>query len=537
MQNNKLKKLSGIFLLIFVFFSLFASTVNADVLKPTIRNITPTSGKEGSEVKITGSNLSKSEVYFGNIQAKTFGYKGTTVATLPNGTKVPIADSEELIAIVPVGAKTGYITAKNRATAVLTLDANSPSQFTVVAAADLPPQPSDLRWFHIGAKNQGFPTLVLCEEDALNYKKINQLPYTPKCEQKSLAKVRDNSAGFVYDISAAPESPKHDTTYDLLAPIGEQTQIDTNNIGEYFNIMFKIAIALCAALAVIMIIIAGVQYMGDESVFGKTEAKSKIFSAIGGLFIALGAFALLNTIDPALTGKDGLTIDQVSAVIGVRNRADDPDFINNIDSFDTSNITINTSDYSDPSFLGYLAHQQGTAGASAILWSAKKGYSEVPANNPFAKGDINRNMRSNFPSKSAQKTIGTSTLTPANFLKYWAIKVEAAKRKTSPKIPASIDSVLNKVASETGVSIADLRAMCRIESYKGCTDDTGNPSSITKINSLGYSGLFQMGKGEFEKYKKNGGTILDAYHNTYAATQYLKFNLSGLNKNWNKINS
>lgn len=99
--------------------------------------------------------------------------------------------------------------------------------------------------------------------------------------------------------------------YQLLAPIGELKEIDTDNIGKYFNTIFLIAIGLAGALAVIMIIIAGVQWMGTDSVFGKTEAKKQITNAVLGLLIALGSYALLNTIDPALLGTKGLTVDQV----------------------------------------------------------------------------------------------------------------------------------------------------------------------------------------------------------------------------------
>lgn len=102
--------------------------------------------------------------------------------------------------------------------------------------------------------------------------------------------------------------------YTLLAPIGE-FKVAPDNIGEYFNVIFLIAIGLCGVLAVIMIVIGGIQYMGDESVFGKTQAKERITKAILGLIIALGAFALLNTINPELLGKSGLNIKQVSAEI------------------------------------------------------------------------------------------------------------------------------------------------------------------------------------------------------------------------------
>ena len=102
--------------------------------------------------------------------------------------------------------------------------------------------------------------------------------------------------------------------YTLLAPIGNLTTAP-DNLGDYFNTIFTLAIGLCGVLAVIMIVIGGVQYMGDESIFGKTEAKSRITSAILGLLIALGSYALLNTINPDLLGKGGIKINSVSAGI------------------------------------------------------------------------------------------------------------------------------------------------------------------------------------------------------------------------------
>lgn len=105
-----------------------------------------------------------------------------------------------------------------------------------------------------------------------------------------------------------------DSDYTLLAPIGNLTKIgSTTNtkVGDYLNIILLIAIGLCGALAVIMIVVRGVQYMGDESVFGKTEAKSHIMQAVLGLLLALGAYAILNTISPKLVGGT-LTFNSVN---------------------------------------------------------------------------------------------------------------------------------------------------------------------------------------------------------------------------------
>jgi len=116
----------------------------------------------------------------------------------------------------------------------------------------------------------------------------------------------------VQTVDPQKDTPKSDV-YTFLAPLTEE-KTAPNNIGDYFNWIFTLAIGLCGALAVIMIVIGGVTYMGSESIFGKTEAKKQITNAILGLLIALGAFALLNTINPDLLKTD-INIKQVSAEI------------------------------------------------------------------------------------------------------------------------------------------------------------------------------------------------------------------------------
>jgi hypothetical protein len=136
----------------------------------------------------------------------------------------------------------------------------------------------------------------------------------------------------------APAGSAVSTVYKFLAPIGLGDTIDTTDIGVYFSWIFKLAIGLCAALAVIMIIIASVQYMGDESIFGKTEAKDKILKAILGLLIAIGSWVLLNTINPALTGQGGVNVANVSIVVDLPDAGDgtiDSDFAKGIGSYST----------------------------------------------------------------------------------------------------------------------------------------------------------------------------------------------------------
>jgi hypothetical protein len=159
-------------------------------------------------------------------------------------------------------------------------------------------------WNSLASKNPSFKIYSECQY-------LNDIPSVPKT---------DTSVAVTPKINVA----ENKSIYKMLVPLPGITCMDSsgqdpncipNDIGKYLNFIFKFAIGLCAALAVIMLIIAGVSYMGDESVFGKTEAKKKMFSAILGLIIALGAWALLNTINPDLTGKNGLVIDSASVEI------------------------------------------------------------------------------------------------------------------------------------------------------------------------------------------------------------------------------
>jgi len=68
----------------------------------------------------------------------------------------------------------------------------------------------------------------------------------------------------------------------------------------YLNAMIKIFIGICAVLAMIMIVMGGIQYMTSELVSGKAAGKEQITHAILGLLLALGAYAILNTINPNL---------------------------------------------------------------------------------------------------------------------------------------------------------------------------------------------------------------------------------------------
>jgi hypothetical protein len=74
-----------------------------------------------------------------------------------------------------------------------------------------------------------------------------------------------------------------------------------NNLGEFLKTNYNMALAVAGILAVIMIIVAGVQWVtsgGNSEMI--TGAKKRIGGALTGLLIAYLSYTILNTINPAL---------------------------------------------------------------------------------------------------------------------------------------------------------------------------------------------------------------------------------------------
>ena len=89
-------------------------------------------------------------------------------------------------------------------------------------------------------------------------------------------------------------------------------------LGAYLNLMIKLVIGLSAVMAVVMIVIGGIEYMTSELPGNKESGKERIKNGILGLLIALGAYALLNTINPDLLNSD-VTINEVKVTVDLKN--------------------------------------------------------------------------------------------------------------------------------------------------------------------------------------------------------------------------
>lgn len=110
-------------------------------------------------------------------------------------------------------------------------------------------------------------------------------------------------------------------TYCLLEPIPIGTgggTLDTvqptTSFGSYINIIIKILIGIVGVLAVVTIVLGGIQYMTTDAFSRKEGGKEMITRSVVGLLIALGSVLLLNTINPQLSAIV-FSVDEVRVVL------------------------------------------------------------------------------------------------------------------------------------------------------------------------------------------------------------------------------
>src|SRR3989344_6487760 len=110
---------------------------------------------------------------------------------------------------------------------------------------------------------------------------------------------------LVVFVLAVPVVILAQSGYEPLAPITGYVDENTQPVGTDFTAYFKgwtrLLIGVAGILAVIVITIAGVEYiMAGDSESRISEAKDKIWRAILGLLLAIAAYLILITINPQL---------------------------------------------------------------------------------------------------------------------------------------------------------------------------------------------------------------------------------------------
>ena len=157
--------------------------------------------------------------------------------------------------------------------------------------------------------NLSFRTKKECEDDIITIKGIIGTDFV-------LASPCSQTKPTIPDIDK-PEVINTDIMYTPLAPLpGIEGSIDTTTgFGSYLNTLIKLFIGICAVLSMIMIVIGGIEYMTSELASSKEAGKERITNAIFGLILALGSYAILNTLNPALLNISLSGLPQVEITI------------------------------------------------------------------------------------------------------------------------------------------------------------------------------------------------------------------------------
>lgn len=118
----------------------------------------------------------------------------------------------------------------------------------------------------------------------------------------------------------------------FLAPInfpGFNIQGGVMDVGgagasNYLKGLYTFGIAIASALALIVIVIGGVQYASTDAINGKSDGKAKIYAALTGLVLALLSYTLLNTINPYLV-SNSFNPQTIVVAPGIGNGGVNPD--------------------------------------------------------------------------------------------------------------------------------------------------------------------------------------------------------------------
>lgn len=170
---------------------------------------------------------------------------------------------------------------------------------------------------------------------------------------------------------AAPTSqsgvlPTSNTTFTPLTQLpGIEQAASATTFPRFINTLYKICLGAGASLAVIMIMVAGVQYMTSSgSVSGNSKAKERIQNSLLGLLLVLAPTIVFGIINPSI-----LNLDFASQFTGLQGAAptvptgSNP---NSVDTTSTLNIKV-TAGATDPVGLDEIPDSSQRTQASSYM--------------------------------------------------------------------------------------------------------------------------------------------------------------------------
>lgn len=97
-----------------------------------------------------------------------------------------------------------------------------------------------------------------------------------------------------------------------LVPLPGFSAQESQDISQYVNAVFRLAIGLGAGLAVIQIIVAGFKYMTSEAITDFKNARTEIVRTIVGFLLLLSVWLILNVINPNITNLEALNFSDIA---------------------------------------------------------------------------------------------------------------------------------------------------------------------------------------------------------------------------------
>lgn len=152
---------------------------------------------------------------------------------------------------------------------------------------------------------------------------------------------------------------------------GKVIVVDCTNLELYLPAMFNLSVGIAAALAFIMITFGGVLYATSDALSGKADGKKYIENALWGLLLVIGAYTLLNTINPQLLDFK-LGIDKIASTPGAPIVVPVAGKCTNCVVM--SDITAKNGNQISPIMLPKLKAFDTLLDASGIVWTVTEAY-------------------------------------------------------------------------------------------------------------------------------------------------------------------
>ncbi len=102
----------------------------------------------------------------------------------------------------------------------------------------------------------------------------------------------------------------------LNVHIGATTEV--SDIGTYINAFYSYGLGAAALIAIVLIMVGGAQYILGSGIGSVEAGKKRIGNAVTGLVILLGAYLLLNTINPYLVNWKTIKLPKIKPALFVQ---------------------------------------------------------------------------------------------------------------------------------------------------------------------------------------------------------------------------